>query len=100
MKSETLKTAKFLEMSEEDRKFELQVNRLRRQQHLVGRGRWQKLKRLLMMIAVSFGCLWGYSYLQGSKRGFIFSGIKAKEGFQSMVGELNQEQKIWDFVEN
>ena len=98
MNHEKLDSAKYLETTEEDRKYERRVERLRRQQHFVGGT--SELKRLLKLIAISIACLWGYSHFQDSIRDAIFSGLRAKKTLESMAGELNQEKKIWETVDN
>lgn len=95
--SENLETAKFLDITEEDLKFERRVGQLRRQEYLVGGA--SELKKLVVILAVVLGCVWGCSNFQGSTRNFFHSVLKAKEVFGSMAGELNQEKKIWNFVD-
>lgn len=100
VQTEKLASAKYLQMSEEDHKYELQANHLRRQQRLIGGSRWRKLKQGLFVVGFLFGCFLFYSYVQDSRRGIIVTGREAKEVFGSMVGELDQQKKIWEFVEN
>lgn len=98
MDSEKLETVKFLDITEEDIKFENRIGHLRRQEYLIGGA--GKLKTLVTTIVAAAACWWGYSQFQDSKRNLIYSTRKAKQTFDSMAGELNQEKKIWEFVDN
>ena len=97
MISENLESAKFVDITDEDREFNGKIDRLRRQEYLIGGP--GKLKTLLIVVALSAGAYWAYSNLRETRRSFIYSGLKAKKTLESMAGELNQEKKIWDFVD-
>ena len=98
MSSANLKTAKYLSQTDEDRRYDRQVDRTRRQERLSG-GEGE-LKKVLLTIAICVVALMGFSACSGSKQNLIYSGAKTMEAFVSAAGELNQEKKIWDHVDN